>query len=67
MQWQGAHTSILLPADAGSVLKVVVLQKTSLATTEEVVLEELQVFKVLFAVLLAREGDSGVGLGWGHT
>lgn len=67
MQWQGAHTSVLLPADTGSVLKVVVLQKTSLATTEEVVLEELQVFKVLFAVLLAREGGSGVGLGWGHT
>lgn len=67
-QWQGAHTSILLllPADAGSVLKVVVLQKTSSATTEEVVLEELQVFKVPFAAPLAREGGSGMGSGWGR-
>lgn len=47
-------------------LKVVVLQKTSSATTEEVVLEELQVFKVPFAALHAREGGSGVGSGWGH-
>lgn len=36
------------PPDAGSVLKVVVMQKTSSAVTEEVVLEELQVFKVTF-------------------
>lgn len=43
-------------------LKVVVLQKTSLAMTEEVVLEELHVFKVPFAALHTREGDSG-----GHT
>lgn len=48
-------------------LKVVVLQKTSLSTTEEIVLEELQVFKVLFAAPLAREGGSGACLGWGHT
>ena len=47
-------------------LKVVVLQKTSSATTEEVILEQLQVFKVPFAAPLAREGGSGVGSGWGH-
>ncbi|XP_049683057.1 semaphorin-3G [Accipiter gentilis] len=41
----GQHDVLFLGTDAGSVLKVVVLQKTSLATTEEVVLEELQVFK----------------------
>lgn len=68
-QWHSALASILLllPTDAGSVLKVVVLQKTSLAMTEEVVLEELQVFKVLFAVSFAREGDSGVDSSWEHT
>ncbi|XP_074952372.1 semaphorin-3G isoform X1 [Phalacrocorax aristotelis] len=42
----GQHDVLFLGTDAGSVLKVVVLQKTSLATTEDVVLEELQVFKV---------------------
>ncbi|NXW41009.1 SEM3G protein, partial [Nyctiprogne leucopyga] len=42
----GQHDVLFLGTDAGSVLKVVVLQKTSSATTEEVVLEELQVFKV---------------------
>lgn len=47
-------------------LKVVVLQKTSLAMTEEVVLEELQVFKVPFAALHTREGGVGVGSCWGH-
>lgn len=47
-------------------LKVVVLQKTSSVTTEEIVLEELQVFKVPFAALHAREGGSGVGSGWGR-
>lgn len=36
------------PPDAGSVLKVVVMQKTGSAVTEEVILEELQVFKVTF-------------------
>ncbi|NXG75047.1 SEM3G protein, partial [Baryphthengus martii] len=41
----GQHDVLFLGTDAGSVLKVVVLQKTSSATTEEVVLEELQVFK----------------------
>ncbi|KAM6344702.1 semaphorin-3G [Alca torda] len=41
----GHHDVLFLGTDAGSVLKVVVLQKTSLAMTEEVVLEELQVFK----------------------
>uniref|UniRef100_A0A663MF59 Semaphorin 3G n=1 Tax=Athene cunicularia TaxID=194338 RepID=A0A663MF59_ATHCN len=54
----GQHDVLFLGTDAGSVLKVVVLQKTSLAMTEEVILEELQVFKVLFAALLAREGGS---------
>ncbi|KFP16363.1 Semaphorin-3G, partial [Egretta garzetta] len=42
----GQHDVLFLGTDAGSVLKVVVLQKTSSATTEEIVLEELQVFKV---------------------
>ncbi|KAM9227661.1 semaphorin-3G [Leptosomus discolor] len=42
----GQHDVLFLGTDTGSVLKVVVLQKTSLATTEEVVLEDLQVFKV---------------------
>ncbi|PKU37717.1 ubiquitin carboxyl-terminal hydrolase hypothetical protein [Limosa lapponica baueri] len=42
----GHHDVLFFGTDAGSVLKVVVLQKTSLAMTEEVVLEELQVFKV---------------------
>ncbi|KFP63260.1 Semaphorin-3G, partial [Cariama cristata] len=42
----GQHDVLFLGTDAGSVLKVVVLQKTSSATTEEVVLEELQVFKL---------------------
>uniref|UniRef100_A0A8C8E6I7 Semaphorin 3G n=1 Tax=Otus sunia TaxID=257818 RepID=A0A8C8E6I7_9STRI len=41
----GQHDVLFLGTDAGSVLKVVVLQKTSLAMTEEVILEELQVFK----------------------
>ncbi|XP_054023108.1 semaphorin-3G [Dryobates pubescens] len=41
----GQHDVLFLGTDAGSVLKVVVLQKTSSAATEEVVLEELQVFK----------------------
>uniref|UniRef100_A0A803Y4B7 Semaphorin 3G n=1 Tax=Meleagris gallopavo TaxID=9103 RepID=A0A803Y4B7_MELGA len=42
----GQHDVLFLGTDAGSVLKVVVLQKQSSAVTEEVVLEELQVFKV---------------------
>ncbi|NWS13614.1 SEM3G protein, partial [Pachyramphus minor] len=42
----GQHDVLFLGTAAGSVLKVVVLQKTSSATTEEVILEELQVFKV---------------------
>ncbi|NXX77168.1 SEM3G protein, partial [Urocolius indicus] len=42
----GQHDVLFLGTDASSVLKVVVLQKTSSATTEEVVLEEMQVFKV---------------------
>ncbi|NXH88129.1 SEM3G protein, partial [Edolisoma coerulescens] len=42
----GQHDILFLGTDAGSVLKVVVLQKTSSATTEEVILEELQVFKI---------------------
>ncbi|NXO57882.1 SEM3G protein, partial [Aramus guarauna] len=41
----GQHDVLFLGTDAGSVLKVVVLQRVNLATTEEVVLEELQVFK----------------------
>ncbi|XP_064012670.1 semaphorin-3G [Pogoniulus pusillus] len=41
----GQHDVLFLGTDAGSVLKVVVLQKTSSAVTEEVFLEELQVFK----------------------
>ncbi|CAM9356707.1 unnamed protein product [Bubo scandiacus] len=41
----GQHDVLFLGTDAGSVLKVVVLQKTSSAMTEEVILEELQVFK----------------------
>ncbi|RMB99996.1 hypothetical protein DUI87_23405 [Hirundo rustica rustica] len=42
----GQHDILFLGTDAGSVLKVVVTQKTSSATTEEVILEELQVFKM---------------------
>ncbi|XP_069722405.1 semaphorin-3G isoform X2 [Phaenicophaeus curvirostris] len=42
----GQHDVLFLGTDAGSVLKVVVLQKTSSDVAEEVVLEELQVFKV---------------------
>ncbi|NXX98447.1 SEM3G protein, partial [Centropus bengalensis] len=42
----GQHDVLFLGTDAGSVLKVVILQKTSSAVAEEVVLEELQVFKV---------------------
>ncbi|NXU12539.1 SEM3G protein, partial [Pardalotus punctatus] len=42
----GQHDILFLGTDAGSVLKVVVLQKSSSATTEEVILEELQVFKM---------------------
>ncbi|XP_053932982.1 semaphorin-3G isoform X2 [Cuculus canorus] len=42
----GQHDVLFLGTDAGSVLKVVVLQKTSSAMAEEVVLEEMQVFKV---------------------
>ncbi|NXX51741.1 SEM3G protein, partial [Tricholaema leucomelas] len=41
----GQHDVLFLGTDAGSVMKVVVLQKTSSAVTEEVVLEELHVFK----------------------
>ncbi|KAM8995186.1 semaphorin-3G [Ara ararauna] len=41
----GQHDVLFLGTDAGSVLKVVVLQKTSSSTDEEIVLEELQVFK----------------------
>ncbi|XP_065543021.1 semaphorin-3G isoform X2 [Lathamus discolor] len=41
----GQQDVLFLGTDAGSVLKVVVLQKTSSSTTEEIVLEELQVFK----------------------
>ncbi|KFO07895.1 Semaphorin-3G, partial [Balearica regulorum gibbericeps] len=48
----GQHDVLFLGTDAGSVLKVVVLQKISSATTEEVVLEELQVFKVLITILV---------------
>lgn len=47
------------PPDAGSVLKVVVLQKMSSAVTEEVILEELQVFKVTFTAPFARERAVG--------
>lgn len=59
--WYGLRSCLHSPPpDAGSVLKVVVLQKQSSAVTEEVVLEELQVFKV---------GDAhGNGLeGWHHA
>ncbi|XP_051483805.1 semaphorin-3G [Apus apus] len=42
----GQHDVLFLGTDAGSVLKVVVSQKTSSAMAEEVILEELQVFKV---------------------
>ncbi|NXC44743.1 SEM3G protein, partial [Penelope pileata] len=42
----GQHDVLFLGTDAGSVLKVVVLQQQNSAMTEEVVLEELQVFKV---------------------
>ncbi|XP_057887749.1 semaphorin-3G [Melospiza georgiana] len=42
----GQHDILFLGTDAGSVLKVVVMQKTNSAMTEEVILEELQVFKV---------------------
>ncbi|NXT23813.1 SEM3G protein, partial [Syrrhaptes paradoxus] len=45
----GQHLVLFLGTDAGSVLKVVVLKKTSSAVSEEVILEELQVFKVPFA------------------
>ncbi|NXE55408.1 SEM3G protein, partial [Casuarius casuarius] len=41
----GQYDVLFLGTDAGSVLKVVVLQKGNSAATEEVVLEELQVFK----------------------
>lgn len=44
------------------------MQKTSSAVTEEVILEELQVFKVTFTVPLAREGAvqwAQVGDMWG--
>uniref|UniRef100_A0A672TZY2 Semaphorin 3G n=1 Tax=Strigops habroptila TaxID=2489341 RepID=A0A672TZY2_STRHB len=54
----GQHDVLFLGTDAGSVLKVVVLQKTSSSTTEEIVLEELQVFKVPFAASLAKERGS---------
>lgn len=56
--WYGMRSRLHSPLpDAGSVLKVVVLQKQSSAVTEEVVLEELQVFKVGDA---HRNGE----LGW---
>ncbi|NWV77960.1 SEM3G protein, partial [Dasyornis broadbenti] len=42
----GQHDVLFLGTDAGSVLKVVLLQKTGSATTEEVILEDLQVFKM---------------------
>ncbi|OWK63546.1 Semaphorin-3G [Lonchura striata] len=42
----GQHDILFLGTDAGSVLKVVVMQKTSSAMTEEIILEELQVFKM---------------------
>ncbi|NXR59921.1 SEM3G protein, partial [Rhadina sibilatrix] len=42
----GQHDILFLGTDAGSVLKVVVTQKTSSAMTEELILEELQVFKI---------------------
>ncbi|NXN96949.1 SEM3G protein, partial [Rhinopomastus cyanomelas] len=42
---EGQHDVLFLGTDAGSVLKVVVLQKKSWAVTEDVVLEELQVFE----------------------
>ncbi|NWI60607.1 SEM3G protein, partial [Calyptomena viridis] len=41
----GQHDILFLGSDAGSVLKVVVVQKASSAMTEEFILEELQVFK----------------------
>uniref|UniRef100_A0A8B9EPJ2 Semaphorin 3G n=1 Tax=Anser cygnoides TaxID=8845 RepID=A0A8B9EPJ2_ANSCY len=41
----GQHDVLFLGTDAGSVLKVVVLQKQNSAVTEDIVLEELQVFK----------------------
>uniref|UniRef100_A0A8C6J9U9 Uncharacterized protein n=1 Tax=Melopsittacus undulatus TaxID=13146 RepID=A0A8C6J9U9_MELUD len=55
----GQHDVFFLGTDAGSVLKVVVLQQTGAYTPEDIVLEELQVFKVPFAAPLAREGGSG--------
>ncbi|XP_006876085.1 PREDICTED: semaphorin-3G [Chrysochloris asiatica] len=42
----GAYDVIFLGTDSGSVLKVIVLQAMGSAEPEEVVLEELQVFKV---------------------
>ncbi|NXJ74543.1 SEM3G protein, partial [Trogon melanurus] len=42
----GPQDVLFLGTDAGSVLKVVVLPKTSSDMTEEVILEDLQVFKV---------------------
>ncbi|XP_005142331.3 semaphorin-3G isoform X1 [Melopsittacus undulatus] len=42
----GQHDVFFLGTDAGSVLKVVVLQQTGAYTPEDIVLEELQVFKV---------------------
>ncbi|XP_030812779.1 semaphorin-3G [Camarhynchus parvulus] len=42
----GQHDILFLGTDAGSVLKVVVIQKANSAVTEEVILEELQVFKM---------------------
>ncbi|NXB83428.1 SEM3G protein, partial [Vidua chalybeata] len=42
----GQQDILFLGTDVGSVLKVVVMQKTSSDMTEEVILEELQVFKM---------------------
>ncbi|XP_021490905.1 semaphorin-3G [Meriones unguiculatus] len=42
----GTYDVIFLGTDSGSVLKVIALQRSGLAEPEEVVLEELQVFKV---------------------
>ena len=60
--WYGMRSRLHSPPpDAGSVLKVVVLQMQSSAVTEEVVLEELQVFKVGDA---HRNGELGWRDGW---
>uniref|UniRef100_A0A8B9NZL4 Semaphorin 3G n=1 Tax=Apteryx owenii TaxID=8824 RepID=A0A8B9NZL4_APTOW len=47
----GQYDVLFLSTDAGSVLKVVALQKANSAATEDIILEELQVFKVIPASL----------------